>query len=129
MSRLTKSLAALTAVGVSLLGSGTALAQTSSDNTGAAAGAGVLGIMGLFWCCYGLMILFFIFLAIFQLFMMYDAAMREKSDYPNDNKSMWIILMILIQGWAGIFYYFMVKRKAGPKARANVTPPPPPPAA
>lgn len=116
MSRLSKSLVGLTAVGISIFGSGIALAQTSSDEAGAAAGATALGVMGVFWCCYGLMILFFIFLGIFQMFMMYDAAMREKADFPNDNKSMWIILMILIQGWAALFYYFMVKRKVRNKA-------------
>lgn len=115
----------MTAVGLSLLGSGTALAQTSSDSADAAAGASVLGGMMLFWCCYGLMILFFIFLGIFHLFMMYDAAMREKADYPNDNKAMWIILLILLQGWASLFYFFLVKRKAGSMVKAPVPPPPP----
>ncbi len=103
---------ALTA-GLSFFEAGTALAQTSSDDAGAAAGASVLGIMGLFWCCYGLMIILAIFLSIFYLFMIYDAAMREKADYPNDNKSTWILLLILLQGWAAIFYFFMVKNKAG----------------
>jgi len=77
----------------------------------------------LFWCCYGLMILFFIFLGIFNLFMMYDAAMREKAEYPNDNKSMWILLLILLQGWAALFYFFIVKRTAGSR-KANTPPPP-----
>ena len=71
-----------------------------------------------------MMILFFIFLGIFQLFMMYDAAMREKAGYPNDNKSMWIILLILLQGWAALFYFFMVKRKSQAKTKANMPPPP-----
>lgn len=123
MRKATRALTAAFAVGLNLVAAGTALAATSSDNAGAAAGASVLGAMGLFWCCYGLMMLFIVFLAIFQLFMMYDAAMRETADYPNDNKSMWILLLILIQMWAAIFYYFMVKRKAG--KRKVYTPPPP----
>lgn len=114
MRRFSKALViALTAISLSLATSGTALAQTSSDSADAAAGATALGIMGAFWCCYGLVILFAIFLSIFYLFMMYDAGMREKSDYPNDNKSLWLILLLLLQGWAALFYFFMVKRKDG----------------
>ncbi len=113
MRKSTRALSVAFAVGLNLIAAGTALAQTSSDNAGAAAGASVLGIMGLFWCCYGLLILFAIFLSIFYLFMIYDAAMRDKSEYPNDNKSMWILLLILLQGWAALFYFFIVKRKAG----------------
>jgi hypothetical protein len=123
MRKSTKALTSALAICLNLAVVGSALAATSSDNAGAAAGASVLGAMGLFWCCYGLMMIFIVFLAIFQLFMMYDAAMREKSDYPNDNKSTWIILLILIQMWAAVFYYFMVKRKAG--KRQTYTPPPP----
>ncbi len=113
MRKTARALTAAAAIGLNLVVAGTALAQTSSDDAGAAAGASILGMMGLFWCCYGLVILFAIFLSIFYLFMIYDAAMREKSEYPNDNKSMWILLLILLQGWAALFYFFMVKRAAG----------------
>jgi hypothetical protein len=91
---------------------GTALADTASDNAAAAGAVTTLGGgLTLFVCCYALLILLSIGLAIFNLFMWYDAAMRDKADYPNNNKSMWIILLILLNFWAALFYYFMVKRQ------------------
>jgi hypothetical protein len=96
---------------------GAALADTASDNAAAASALTAMGGMSfLFICCYALLFLITIGLAVFNLIMWYDAAMRDKSDYPDDNKSMWIILLILLNFWAALFYYFMVKRKAGNKA-------------
>ncbi len=89
-----------------------ALGASSDDAAAASALTAVGGVSFLFICCYALMFLIIIGLAIFNLIMWYDAAMREKTDYPDDNKSMWIILLILLNYWAALFYYFMVKRKA-----------------
>lgn len=98
---------------LSFMFAGTVLAQSSSDDAAAASALTTLGGMSfVFICCYALMILLTIGLAIFNLIMWYDAAMRDKANYPGDNKSMWIILLILLNFWAALFYYFMVKRKA-----------------
>ena len=102
----------LVSIASSLALTGSALAASSSDDAAAAGALATGGIMSFaFICCYALMILGSIALAIFYLFMLYDGAMREKAQYPNGNKSTWILLFIFFSYWTAIFYYFMVKRK------------------
>lgn len=54
---------------------------------------------------------------IFNIWMAIDCATRQESDFPSNNKNMWLILLIVGLfigfGWiVAIVYYFSVKKKA-----------------
>jgi uncharacterized membrane protein YidH (DUF202 family) len=116
----------------------------SSDNP--AAGLAGLGIWA--FCCMIPMLL----LAVFNIWMLIDAIMRQEHEYPNstgNTKLIWILLLVFFGLVVAIAYYFMVFRKikrgrggqppmagpsggyqppAAPPAAPPVAPPPPPPA-
>lgn len=89
----------------------TALAATSSG--GAAAGVAV-GIFFIF-----IMIFYLLMLAagiagfIFWILMLVDAAQRTNWETEND-KLVWILIVVLTGIIGALIYYFMIRKKLGP---------------
>lgn len=129
----------------SLLWAAPALAQYSYDYSTDTGGEAAGLIVTILSCCIWIFVLV---VAVFQLWMLIDAIMRQEHEFPNssgNSKLIWILLMVFIGG-ASIFYYFMVFKKikrgkggqppmAGPTggyqpvATPPMAPPPMPPAA
>ena len=90
-----------------------------------AAPAGLIAGLGIFFLVFMLIGLAFF---IFNVWMIIDCATRQDSDFPSNNKSMWLILMIVGIfvgfGWiVALIYYFSVKKKAGKKNSGTTAPP------
>lgn len=91
---------------------------TTPDVVGAGLGIGLI-IVWIVFMIVGLA------LSVFWIWMLVDAIKR-----PFDQKTMWIILLIIL-GWIGaIAYYFVIKRKnvsggSAPRPQAPQAPPPP----
>jgi membrane protein insertase Oxa1/YidC/SpoIIIJ len=113
------------------------LAQAANDfnydysvdlgNGNTAATTGLVAGLGIFFLVF---MLIGLVLFIFNIWMIIDCAARQDSDFPNNNKSMWLILMIvgifIGFGWiVALVYYFSIKKKAGKKV-APATPKEPP---
>ncbi len=98
------------------------LAQATDDfsntvtTTGdTAAATGIIAGMGIFFLVF---LVIGLALWVFNLWMAIDCATRKEADFPNNNKNMWLILLIvglLIGfGWiVALVYFFTVKKKAG----------------
>ena len=113
---------------------------STDDPAAALAGMGIWAV-----CCMIPMLL----LAVFNIWMLIDAIMRQENEYPNstgNSKIIWILLLVFVGLLAAIFYYFMVFKKikrakggqppmAGPSggyqppAAPPMAPPPAPPMA
>ena len=91
---------------------GIALAQ-SGRSSGAAAGV-FIGIFFIF-----IIILYMLFFAIaiaafvLWIIMLVDAAQRTNWENEND-KTVWILIIVLTGGIGALIYYFMVRKKLGP---------------
>jgi len=75
---------------------------TSDDPAAALAGLGIWA-----FCCMIPMLL----LAVFNIWMLIDAIMRQEHEFPNStgsSKLIWILLLVFIGLLASIAYYFMV---------------------
>ncbi|MEK7447742.1 MAG: hypothetical protein AAB632_03050 [Patescibacteria group bacterium] len=101
------------------------LAQTTEDvtnsvdlNTTTADTAAATGLIA------GLGIFFLVFMVIglalwaFNIWMAIDCATKKETDFPSNNKNMWLILLIVGLfvgfGWiVALVYYFSIKKKAG----------------
>jgi len=101
----------LTVGAITLLTAVPALAQdytydySSEDPAAALAGMGIWA-----FCCMIPMLL----LAVFNIWMLVDAIMRQEYEYPGstgNSKIIWILLLVFVGLLAAIFYYFMVFRK------------------
>ena len=105
-------------------GEGVAMADEAADEAAAAA-AGIFGAVAFMWVVmlllYGLMFLAMLALMALWVWMLVDVIKR---DFPQPNeKTMWVLVVILA-GWIGaIIYYFMIKRKSDLAAKAGVLPP------
>ena len=110
MNRLTKTALALGSL--ASLAPIAALAQdydysySTTDGASAAAGAGLgIGIL-IIW---GIMMIVGIFLLIFWILMLVDAFKRTNWKQESD-KTLWIVLIIVLGYIGAIIYYFAVKR-------------------
>lgn len=91
---------------------------TTTDSAATAASAG-LGIgMLIIW---GLMMIVGIFLFVFWIIMLIDTFKRTNWKQESD-KTLWIILVIVLGYLGAIIYYFAIKR---PLDKGGKTPPPP----
>ncbi len=99
----------------------TLLAQTTdslpsvNDATNSAAATGILAGVGIFIL---VLLIIGIILLAFNIWMIIDCAARKDSDFPSNNKSTWLILLIVgllfSFGWiVGLVYFFTVRKKAG----------------
>ena len=88
-----------------------AVAASSTSGDAAAAGviAVVFGLMGLYMLIpltvFGVMIV----LIIFWILMLVDCVKRDFK--KQDDKIMWILIVVLASWIGGIIYYFMIKRE------------------
>lgn len=98
------------------------LAQATDDvtnsvdlsTTDTAAAGGIIAGLGIFFLVF---MVICIALLIFNIWMLIDCAGRKESDFPNNNKNMWLILLIVglifSFGWiVALIYYFSIKKKA-----------------
>ncbi|MBA3678754.1 PLDc N-terminal domain-containing protein [Candidatus Saccharibacteria bacterium] len=92
--------------------------SADTASTGAAAGVGIfLIIWMLFWLAIS------IFFLVFWILMLMDVVKRTNWKQESD-KTLWLILVILLGGLGAVIYYFAVKRELDKKpAAAGVTPP------
>jgi len=98
---------------------------TTTGDTAAA--GGILAGLGIFMF---VMIIVGILFLVFNIWMLIDCAGRKETDFPNNNKNMWLILLIVglifSFGWiVALIYYFSVKKKAAGKGGAAPTQQPP----
>lgn len=78
------------------------------------------GVFCGFWCIWGL-IYIIMFLAvivggIFWVFMLIDVIKRQDSEFPtsgSDQKTMWLLIVVLTNWLGALIYYFMVYKKMG----------------
>lgn len=90
--------------------------DAAADSTAAAAGAG-LGIMML--VIWGIMMIVGLFLFVFWIIMLVDAFKRTNWKQESD-KTLWIVLIIVIGYLGAIIYYFAIKRALD---KGDTTPP------
>lgn len=100
------------------------LAQATEDfsdttvdlsTTDTAAATGIIAGLGVFFLVF---VVIGIALLIFNIWMLIDCAGKKETDFPNNNKNMWLILLIVglifSFGWiVALIYYFSIKNKAG----------------
>ena len=106
-------------------GDGGALTDGTADDAAAAAAAGIFGMVAFMWVVmlllYGLMFLAMLALMALWIWMLVDVIKR---DFPQPNeKTMWVLVVILANWIGAIIYYFMIKRKSDLAAKAGVLPP------
>ena len=101
----------LTVGAITLLTAVPALAQDYSYDYSTEDPAAAIAGMGIWaFCCMIPMLL----LAVFNIWMLVDAIMRQEHEYPGstgNSKIIWILLLVFVGLLAAIFYYFMVFRK------------------
>lgn len=79
---------------------------STTDATASTAGAGTLIFMFIIW---GIMMIVGLFLFIFWILMVVDAVKRTNWKQESD-KTLWIILVIVLGYLGAIIYYFAIKR-------------------
>ncbi len=85
-----------------------AIAQSDAAAGAAAAGVAATFTIG-FFIVWGLIMLFSIFLFIFWIMMIIDIVKRE--NWKDDSeKTMWLLIVILVGYLGAIIYYFSVKK-------------------
>ena len=94
------------------------LALAESSSGGAAAGVAV-GIFFIFIMLFYLLF-FAVAIAAFVLWvvMLVDAAQRTNWENEND-KTVWILVIVLTGGIGALIYYFIVRKKLGPNHPAK----------
>ena len=68
----------------------------------------------IFWVLY---MAFMIGVIAFWIWMLVDVAKRNDDQFPpggNDQKLLWILIVVLTGGIGSLIYYFLVYRKVGP---------------
>ncbi len=118
MNRSSKPLMFATVLCVLLLAPSPALAQNMDD---AAAG----GILASLWCCWGVALLVSLAITVFNIWMLVDSIGRQDWEYPSDNKTLWVVLLVAGLffgfGWiVALIYYFTIFKKV---PRGSVAPP------
>ncbi|RJO62057.1 DUF2516 family protein [candidate division WS5 bacterium] len=88
-----------------------------------AAATGIIAGLGIFFLVF---IVIGLALWAFNIWMAIDCATRQESDFPSNNKNMWLILLIVGLfvgfGWiVALVYYFSIKKKTGSKGGAAPT--------
>ncbi len=108
------------------------LLQSGEDVAGQAAASALCGGFGLLYiACLGLFALLGIGLLIFWIMMLIDCIQRDEADFPGStgsSKTMWLIILLVswlfgLNWLSAILYYFMIKKKAGPKQTSTPAPP------
>lgn len=95
------------------------LALAESGSTG---GAAVGAAFGIFFIV--IMVFYMLFIAaaiagfVFWIIMIIDVAQRTNWENEND-KTMWILIVILTGVIGALIYYFMVRKKLGPNRPAK----------
>lgn len=89
------------------------IALAESSGSGAAAGA-VIGIFFIF-IAFFYMLFFAVAIAafVFWIIMLVDVAQRTNWENEND-KTVWVLIVVLTGGIGALIYYFMVRKKLGP---------------
>jgi hypothetical protein len=107
---------------------GTALPVYAQDTSAEDAAGGMAAIFSL--CCSGIATILSIALLVLWVWMLIDAIQRQESEYPGQNKTLWIIMLVVFGYLAAIIYYFAVykKRKRGSGSSSGTGMPPAPPA-
>lgn len=90
----------------------------------AAAATGIIAGLGIFFLVF---IVIGLALWVFNIWMAIDCATRKETDFPSNNKNMWLILLIVGLfigfGWiVALVYYFSVKKKAGSTGGTSAPP-------
>lgn len=93
------------------MGSAASTATTAST----AAAGGILAGVFVIW---GIMVVVGIFLFVFWILMLVDVFKRTNWKQESD-KTLWIILVIILGYLGAIIYYFAVKRQLDPKKPAT----------
>jgi len=75
------------------------------DSGAAAAATGLSGVMIVVWCCVMIVSLAF---TAFWIWMIVDVIKRTEAELPD--KTMWIVLVILLGPIGAVVYYFVKKR-------------------
>ena len=84
------------------------LAQTDAATGAAAAGVAATFTIG-FFIIWGLMVILGIFLFIFWIMMIIDVTKRQ--NWKDDSeKTLWLLIVILVGYLGAIIYYFAFKR-------------------
>lgn len=94
-----------------------ALAESSGG--GAAAAGAAIGVFFIFIMLF-YMLFFALAIAAFVLWiiMLIDAAQRTNWENEND-KTVWILIIVLTGGIGALIYYFMIRKKLGPNHPAK----------
>ena len=89
------------------------IALAESSGGGAAAGAAI-GIFFIF-IAFFYMLFFAVAIAafVFWIIMLVDVAQRTNWENEND-KTVWVLIVVLTGGIGALIYYFMVRKKLGP---------------
>ncbi len=86
--------------------------SNSVNNTNA---TGIIAGLGIFLL---VIVIIGLVLWLFNLWMAIDCAVRKDTDFPGNNKTLWLVLLFVGLfvgfGWiVALVYYFSVKKKAG----------------
>ena len=79
-------------------------------------GGGFCGLWFVMMCFWGLMMLLNLLGVVFWIWMLIDVIKRQDKDFPSksDNqKLIWILVLVFTSYIGAAIYYFLVYRKAG----------------
>jgi len=78
-----------------------------------AAAVGLVGVLGVLYMAFVVgMILLGVLATVFWIWMLVDCATRQFPPHRENEKVVWILVIVLAHGLGSIIYYFVVKRKA-----------------
>jgi len=86
----------------------------TTDDAAAAAASGVFGAFWLIWCCC---VLFGLVLFAFRIWMLIHAIKNA----PEDQKTLWIILVLLVPFADWVYFFTKKKEWSSPKVEASQT--------
>lgn len=96
--------------------------STTDTANAAAVGTAGAGFAVFFIIIWLIMLAVGIFLFVFWILMLIDVFKRTNWEQEND-RVLWIILVIILGYLGAIIYYFVIKRKLDSKATVSNTPP------
>ena len=87
---------------------------SDSNSAAASTAAGFVGIFFIIWLIFIFgMFAVMIFFAVIWIIMLIDVIKRQKWNDDNE-KIMWILIVVLLGGIGAIIYYFAIRRQRGP---------------